>query len=736
MVQSYKLQWTRKHFSHDISLMIQALQLHQPKIIAIDTETTGLNIMKDVPFLVIISWMKNETEGIVCSFDFSAHNMNLVYEEMLKARWIVGQNIKYDFHILRNGGAPFPFHRLRRDEQWISDTKIAARLLQHTDSLFGFRLKEMSIRYIDSNAGHEEKEVKIIRDQISKSNKRILDISLKSIGWSLSKINVFVAKGKRLHYELPADVYAIYSKWLVEIGPGTYRDIYQKNPVRMINYAQNDAVFTLELFLRFSEELQKIGEEKLITLFKQECNLIEIYHKQEEIGVSVDWKYLVESKERVINFMEMKQQRLDALIGKPFNASSSAQFLKLATSLKYNVPHSFFQITVRTRIGEVVKESADKDSIKKIIELGGELGHIASLILDIRKGLKLLTNNITKIMEAVISTGDGKYHPLSDQAGTLTGRISGTMQQMPREGTFTSDNIELFNARKAIIPTGGKFSTLIFQDFDQMEGRVQAHFTTLSKTPDENLLSVFIPWEKKHYLTFETYEPFNPQHRDMINDKQPDGISSVWVGKDYITPWVGKDFHGMHVETAFNIDSTHPDWKKYRNAAKTINFAVNYGSSLNGLLNNKDLEAFSPEVIQSIHSAAQQNFKGVAGCKRWILNKCTREGRIFNIYGRMYRMENIDRYGYMLNNYMVQGSCADMLKEALIKIDRFLKDNNANSRVLYTIHDELMWELYDGEESIIEQINYILKSSSSWSVVPLTCGIEYSKTNWFEKKEI
>lgn len=56
--------------------------------------------------------------------------------------------------------------------------------------------------------------------------------------------------------------------------------------------------------------------------------------------------------------------------------------------------------------------------------------------------------------------------------------------------------------------------------------------------------------------------------------------------------------------------------------------------------------------------------------------------------------------------------------------------------MLYTIHDEIMWELYEGEEYLIKQIEFILNNNARWSKIPLTCGTDLAVDNWANKKDI
>lgn len=730
---SYKLQWTKLHFAFDYQSVANLMITDAPLICAIDTETTGLNITNDVPFLIIISWKKKDTsEGVVCTLDFDKDKMKILYEQMLKCTYIIGHYLGYDLHMLNNGGAEFPFDSMRED-QWLSDTKIMAKLLGHTDFKEKLSLKLLSAKLIDKSAQLEQTAIEQIVGSIKISNRAILNNALAqlthySVKWNASTIVKFIAKSKNIIQDLPADVYEIYSRWLREVGEGNYRDAYIKSPSNMLQYAFNDGIFTLELFMLYFEQV-KDNTKEFKALLKQEFNLIKLYYGQEKIGFNVDVEYLQRSRHTVKAFIEKYQKRANEIAGKPVNVLSSLMLRNILTNT-FNVPIEMLKVSKKGQ----EKYSVDAGVLRKIIDSGGAVGEFAQCASYVKKAQHVLSNYLAPILISTLVNKDGRYHPTSDQVGTVTGRISGTMQQMPSQPLFDENGDELFNSRKVILPSGNGWNTLIMQDFDQMEGRVQAHYTIIAGKPDVNLLNVFIPYKMLNKETGAIFSPINPIDIANIDTKDMTG-NSIWCDKDTFEPWVSKDFHGMHVEAAFGIKADNPRFKELRSAAKTINFATNYGSSLQGLLANESLINFPESDIRKIYSAYNTNFVGVNNCKKWISGLCEREGKVYNIYGRQYKQLDTRKNGYKLNNYIVQGSCADMLKKCLIDIDKFLKSNNAKSRVLYTIHDELLWEMYEGEEVLIKYFLLIIKNAGAWCTVPLTCGTDYSTTNWYDKKE-
>lgn len=105
------------------------------------------------------------------------------------------------------------------------------------------------------------------------------------------------------------------------------------------------------------------------------------------------------------------------------------------------------------------------------------------------------------------------------------------------------------------------------------------------------------------------------------------------------------------------------------------------------------------------------------------------------MYGRRYYLEKSTNF-YKGNNYVIQGTGADALKEAEIKIQEYLKDKK--SRFILPIHDEVAIEVHPDEatyvpkriKEIMEECNDVIK----W--VPMVSEVEYTTTNWSEKKEV
>lgn len=705
----------------------------KPRIVAIDTETTGLNIIKDTPFLFIIAWKVN---GINEGKTFVIEYNPMIVREILKlfssCEYIIGANIKYDLHMLRNGGSPFPFEILN-EKCSLTDVRILRRLTMESDANHQderMALKQMAVKFIDANANADEKNIaELIRKQ-NLLHRNFLKSMLSPMNYKPVDVDNTIKDCRYGIEALPIEVRNIYEQWEKDYGRVTYKQIYQTNRFDMNKYAAMDGVFTIEVFLKLYETYlydNKQSNNTLENVFKQENELIRIYYKQETIGFNINMGYLKQARINLAKYLIILEKELHILMGEKISENQHKELLRIYQT-KYNIPKEFF---INKKTG---KETFDKGILNKLVKLEGDAGRVAKVITKLRRCRKWASTYVDGTYKEVLENGDGRLHPNSNQCGTVSGRISGNLQQQPKDPLYDLDGNEIFHPRKIIIPSGGDYEFLVLQDFDQMELRVQAHYTIQYNCIDNNLCKIFLPLDCYHTGTGELFNYNDPTIISKWGDKNSNG-DSLWVDRQTNQPWVPIDPHGMHVESAFGYNKKHPDWKHLRNAAKTINFAVNYGSGLKGLLANETLEDYSQEIITKIYNSYKSNFKGVGEYQKIVNNYVSANLKISNMYGRIYKVSQ-SNLSYKCANYLVQGSCADLVKKCLIEIDKLFTTNHIQSRMLYTVHDEIIWELHRDEGWVIPLVENILNNTSSWCKIPLTCGTDLTHTNWSEKKDI
>lgn len=226
-----------------------------------------------------------------------------------------------------------------------------------------------------------------------------------------------------------------------------------------------------------------------------------------------------------------------------------------------------------------------------------------------------------------------------------------------------------FPVRRAIVPRDGYF--FVFLDYDQMEYRLMLDYA--------GAMSL---------------------------------INKVKGGLD------------VHQATADDVGLT-------RDEAKTTNFAILYGSGIAKLAKNLK-KTF--DQAKRIKYAVLNSAPEVGSFIRRVSDavKQREDHSIINWLGRRYRYNDLN-FAYKAPNHLIQGGCADIMKKAMVEVDRFLADKK--SRLLLQVHDELILEVAYGEEHIVPELKSIVENAYTSKLLPLTCGVEYSKKSWFDKSE-
>lgn len=157
-----------------------------------------------------------------------------------------------------------------------------------------------------------------------------------------------------------------------------------------------------------------------------------------------------------------------------------------------------------------------------------------------------------------------------------------------------------------------------------------------------------------------------------------------------------------------------------------------YGIGPKALASNLDVPL---ETAQKLSDGFNKTFPGVQVYWNETQGELALKGYTENLYGRKYYIENPNN-GYKVNNYRIQGSGADMLKEIEIKVCDYLKDKK--SRFILPIHDELCIEVAPEEESFVpKKIKEIMEDVRDVvPYLPIVAEVEMTKTNWSEKKEV
>jgi DNA polymerase-1 len=234
----------------------------------------------------------------------------------------------------------------------------------------------------------------------------------------------------------------------------------------------------------------------------------------------------------------------------------------------------------------------------------------------------------------------------------------------------------------------------------------------LRKDEDDDLKAEFVPRRafiprEGHYFAMLDYDAM--EYRLMMDYAQAHGlISQVKDGKD------------VHSATAELAGVT-------RAQAKTINFTTLYGGGAGLIGERLGITKFAAQdLMDKIFSASPEIPRFIAQVKA----RSEIRGVVVNWFGRV--TSNRDK-SYAAVNYLIQGGCADVMKLAMVRIAEFLQSKK--TKMVLTIHDELVFEIPYGEAGIENELRDIMEKTYPARLISLTSGIEHSTRSLADKIE-
>ncbi len=306
---------------------------------------------------------------------------------------------------------------------------------------------------------------------------------------------------------------------------------------------------------------------------------------------------------------------------------------------------------------------------------------LPALVLDYRKLTKLLGTYLTALGQFVLPR-DGRVHTSFHQTGTVTGRLSSSDPNLQNIPIRTDEGRMI---RSAFVAPPG--CVLLSVDYSQVELRVLAHFCG-----DETLCAAFAE---------------------------------------------GQDIHRTVAAEVFGVlpGEVTPDM---RAKAKTVNFGIIYGQTAYGLsvslrIPRKDASAF----IDRYKARFPKIDEFLAQC----VSQAKRQGYVETIFGRRRRVPDIESGNQQMRslaerlaiNSVVQGSAADLIKQAMVNIARRIDAESRPSRMLLQIHDELVFEVPEQAVQAEREMIVHEMTSAIALTVPLKVDVGVGP-NWMEAK--
>ncbi len=412
----------------------------------------------------------------------------------------------------------------------------------------------------------------------------------------------------------------------------------------------------------------RIDNENLSSLFNNiEMPLIEVLASMERTGVILDKESLKTVAEELRNDIITLEKNIYQLAGMEFNISSPKQLGEI--------------LFVRMKLDEKAKKTKTKQFVtnEEVLQRLKHKSPIIEKVLDYR-GLKKLLSTYVDALPALINPRTGRIHTSFNQAVAATGRLSSNnpnLQNIPireERGRFI---------RKAFVPRDG--SLFLSADYSQVELRLMAH---LSK--DTNMIADF------------------------------------------------HSGHDIHSATASKIFGVPVDevTREMRAKAKTANFGIIYGISAFGL---SERLGISRTEAKELIDGYFHNYPGVKNYMEECIAVAREKGYVTTMFGRRRELRDIASRNQVIRgnaernaiNAPIQGSAADIIKIAMIRIQDRLKEEGFKTKMILQVHDELIFEVLDSElEKVNEMVVYEMSNATELSV-PLLVESGTGK-NWLE----
>ena len=304
---------------------------------------------------------------------------------------------------------------------------------------------------------------------------------------------------------------------------------------------------------------------------------------------------------------------------------------------------------------------------------------LPALILEYR-GLAKLKSTYTDKLPKDINTDSGRVHTSYHQAVTATGRLSSSDPNLQNIPIKTAQGRKV---RAAFVAPEGK--KILAADYSQIELRIMGHLSG-----DEGLLQAFSEGLDVH--SFTASEVFNVEIQSVTEDQ--------------------------------------------RRSAKAINFGLIYGMSAFGLAKQLDISrALAQDYIDSYFS----RYPKVLDYMEQTKEQASKLGYVETVFGRRLYLPEINAKQIMRRqaaertaiNAPMQGTAADIIKKAMLKVDGWLGRNNVDCRMIMQVHDELVFEVAESDIDEVESEVENLMSQSASLDVPLTVSVGRGD-NWEE----
>jgi DNA polymerase-1 len=412
----------------------------------------------------------------------------------------------------------------------------------------------------------------------------------------------------------------------------------------------------------------KLSEAGLSELFDQvEMPLVPVLMRMEQTGIEVDSDRLRTLSNTFSKQIQEIESRIYDLAGEPFNINSSQQL--------GSILFEKLELPVQKKTKKKTAYSTDVD----VLTILADHRELPALVLHFRSLSKLKSTYTDALLE-LIHPETGRIHTSFNQTVTATGRLSSSDPNLQNIPIRTVEGRQI---RSAFIPRKGW--KMLSADYSQIELRLLAHYSQ-----DPILIKAF------------------------------------------------QEDEDIHMRTATEVFQTFPSFitDELRRQAKAINFGIIYGMSAFGL--SKQL-GISQKMAQQYIDNYFARYKGVKTFMDAAIDSARKAKQTSTLLGRIRPLPDIEASNRTVRQFAertaintpLQGTAADLIKVAMIRVDRALTERGFRAAMLLTVHDELVFEVPPEEK---EAVSTLVKNvmESVWDLrIPLKVNMAWGKT-WEE----
>ena len=413
---------------------------------------------------------------------------------------------------------------------------------------------------------------------------------------------------------------------------------------------------------------KELEEHQVSSLFYDiEMPLVPVLAYMERNGVRINTETLKESSLHFTSRMQEIEKEVHQLAGMDFNIASPKQVGEVLFDKLKIVTKA-----KKTKTGQYVTSEEVLESLRGKHEIVGK-------ILE-HRGLKKLLGTYIDALPLLVNPKTGKIHTSFNQTVTATGRLSSSNPNLQNIPIRNEDGKEI---RKAFIPEDG--CEFFSADYSQIELRIMAHLSG-----DKNMIEAF---------------------RE------------------------GNDIHAATAAKIYKI-AIEEVTREQRSKAKTANFGIIYGISVFGLAERMNVpRSEAKELIDGYFETYPQikeyMDKSIAVARE--------NGYIETIFGRKRFLPDINSHNAVVRGYAernainapIQGSAADIIKVAMVKIYQRFMQENIRSKMILQVHDELNFSVYPDEKEKVQQIVIEEMEKAYAMQVPLRADCGWGN-NWLE----